>query len=285
MERAKENPMPMTHSEQIAEKKPWRELYPVHPCADVFPMMPDDEIDALAEDIKAHGLRTPVVLTSRDVVLDGRNRLEALSRLGVNWSDVTFTYHEADPAAFVISANIRRRHLTKEQQAELIVRTLEAGQPNDRAKVARSFNPTNGQRGGSTKDPLLAAAVEEGQKHDISKRTIQNARAKVAGRSTIEPTVTVPPLPSTYEWVDAKNTQLHKQRAASVKAMMDVLTQYEQLTTERHFSPPEQRTARHNFETDLRHLRERVEQVFGGRRRPAPTRRQEDRGAVDEAVQ
>ncbi len=35
----------------------WRSLYPVHPCADVFPMMTDAEIDALAQDIKANDLR------------------------------------------------------------------------------------------------------------------------------------------------------------------------------------------------------------------------------------
>ena len=40
----------------------WRDVYPVHPCADVFPMMSDEELDALAEDIKTHGLQQPVVL-------------------------------------------------------------------------------------------------------------------------------------------------------------------------------------------------------------------------------
>ena len=66
-----------------------------------------------------------------------------------------------DPAAFVIGANIRRRHLTKEQQAELIVKTIEAGRVmNDRATVARSFSPTPGTKGGSTKDPVLAKAVD-----------------------------------------------------------------------------------------------------------------------------
>src|SRR5262245_42608754 len=61
----------------------WRQLFSVHPCADVFPMMDDAEIDALAEDIKANGLQQPILfLRSRKkkqiTVLDGRNRLEAL---------------------------------------------------------------------------------------------------------------------------------------------------------------------------------------------------------------
>lgn len=181
----------------------WRERYPVHPCADVFPMLSDVELDALAEDIKAHGLRELVVLKpidGVDYVLDGRNRLEALARLGVifqqhiathgRFRDGTtkcFARYESvvDPAVFVISANIRRRHLTKEQQAELIVKTIEAGQAtNDRAKVARSFSPTPSKRGGSTKDPILDQAVTEAKKHGISKRTVQTARAKVHGTAT-----------------------------------------------------------------------------------------------------
>jgi hypothetical protein len=88
-----------------------------------------------------------------------------------------------DPACYVISLNIHRRHLTKEQQAELIVKAIEAGRPtNDSAKVARSFSPSLGKRGGSTKDPVLRQAVEEGAKHEISARTIKRARAKVAGK-------------------------------------------------------------------------------------------------------
>jgi hypothetical protein len=196
-------------AETLTTATSWRDLYPVHPCADVFPMMSDAELDTLAADIKAHGLQSSVLLkftgdAARPVaVLDGRNRLEALARLGV---DIPADYrieakfpdghHEGifdiqtttvDPAAFVISLNIHRRHLTREQRAELIVKTIEAGKPIDRAKVARSFNTQTGRKGGSTKDPVLAAAVTEGQKHGISRRTIQRARAKVQGKHPTAP--------------------------------------------------------------------------------------------------
>jgi hypothetical protein len=85
--------------------KTWSGLFPVHPAADVFPMMTDDELDKLAEDIKANGLRHSVVLwtdnsrpySNREMkmyatvydaratyyVLDGRNRLAALDRAGI----------------------------------------------------------------------------------------------------------------------------------------------------------------------------------------------------------
>jgi ParB-like nuclease domain len=278
----------MSESKSTPAAASWRDLYPVHPCADVFPMMSDAELDALAQDIEAHGLQKPIVRwraeddsdAERCGILDGRNRLAALARLGVTFTPkndeavfpdghrarVFAWNHTADPAAFVISANIRRRHLTKEQQAELIVRTLEAGQPNDRANVARSFSPTAGERGGSTEDPVLAAAITEGEKHDISKRTIQRARAKVNGRtpkSTIEPTVTRPPMPSTYVWVDEKNTQLRKQVETAVTSILNALAGYAELMTEPRFETPERQIARHRFNTDIRRISARVEHVFG----------------------
>jgi hypothetical protein len=172
-------------------------------------MMSDDDLAKLAEDIKAHGLQEPVRLyfddgQRRSLVLDGRNRLEALARLGVTipkssgtWAKVGTRKIEifetlwdvTDPAAYVIGANIRRRHLTKEQQAELILKAIEAGRI-DSANVAesipkakgRSFNLTAGKKGGSTKDPILASAITEAKKHGISKRTVERVRAKVQGK-------------------------------------------------------------------------------------------------------
>jgi hypothetical protein len=171
---------------------PWRQQYPPHPCADVYPMLPDQELAKLADDIKANGLQQPIALwrdptdgNTTVYTLDGRNRFEALTRAGQPIPEPgssSLRFVATDPAAYVISANIHRRHLTKEQQAELIVRTIDAVK-NDRATVARSFNPEGGKKGGSTKDPGLAAAVTEGQKHGISKRTIQTARAKVHGKA------------------------------------------------------------------------------------------------------
>lgn len=60
----------------------WRDKYKVHPSADVFPMMPDDELDALAADIKANGLREPIAFWGVNkgtpqferLLCDGRNR-------------------------------------------------------------------------------------------------------------------------------------------------------------------------------------------------------------------
>ena len=49
----------------------------IHPLAARWPMMPDDELAALAESIAADGLSHPLVLDGQGRLVDGRNRLEA----------------------------------------------------------------------------------------------------------------------------------------------------------------------------------------------------------------
>jgi len=66
----------------------WRQKYKVHPAADVFPMMSDDELANLGEDIKENGQTIPVLFWNGDgqgrVLIDGRNRLEAMERIGMD---------------------------------------------------------------------------------------------------------------------------------------------------------------------------------------------------------
>lgn len=99
-------------SEQVARR--------VHPAADVFPMLPEDELDELAADIKANGLVHPIVLDADGVLIDGRNRLEACRRAGVEPAYTTLNGHE--PVAYIVSANVARRHLTQGQKAMAVAR-------------------------------------------------------------------------------------------------------------------------------------------------------------------
>lgn len=93
---------------------PW----PVHPAAELFPLLGDDELGELADDIKRHGLHEPVWLWDDPergtVLLDGRNRARACQLAGVPIK--TRHYLDGDPIAFSISANEKRRHLTAGQR-------------------------------------------------------------------------------------------------------------------------------------------------------------------------
>src|SRR3954463_16573273 len=91
--------------------------FDVHPAAAVFPMMSEDELNELAADIEAHGLLHPIVLDyDGEVLIDGRNRLEACYRAGVE-PQFRRLNGEDDHLAFIASANLNRRHMTKSQQA------------------------------------------------------------------------------------------------------------------------------------------------------------------------
>jgi ParB-like chromosome segregation protein Spo0J len=161
----------------------WREKYKVHPAADVFPMMRDEELAALGADIKESGLKHPIIFDRgydhdrEPMLLDGRNRLEAMERAGIKQKDVWIDkhYREGDPVSIIIGLNIHRRHLTKQQQADLIVAAIKAGEKPDQVEPV--------SKGGRGKvNPVKAKAVAAGKEHDISEPTIKRAIAKAEGR-------------------------------------------------------------------------------------------------------
>jgi hypothetical protein len=91
---------------------------PVFPAADVFPMMADEELQELADDIKENGLREPLVVAEIGgelVLVDGRNRRAACELAKVE-PEVRHLNGE-EPNAYVLSANIHRRSLTPGQRA------------------------------------------------------------------------------------------------------------------------------------------------------------------------
>jgi hypothetical protein len=155
----------------------WRDQYEVHPAADVFPMMSDEELDALGADIKANGLKTPIVFhpTSGEqnlLLIDGRNRLEAIERAGITVEKKRNVLpHYKDPVSHIISLNIRRRHLTKAQQADLIVAAVKAGEKPRQDEVV--------SRGGRGKvNTVKAKAVKIAEQAGVSKSTVERAIAK-----------------------------------------------------------------------------------------------------------
>lgn len=91
----------------------------VHPAAAVFPMLSDDELRDLAEDIKANGLIHPIILDGDGVLIDGRNRLAACNLAGVVPTFENLNGH--DPVAYILASNISRRHMNAGQRAMAVV--------------------------------------------------------------------------------------------------------------------------------------------------------------------
>lgn len=102
----------------ISEKSQRQNLSPavgIHPAADAFPEMSPTELRELADDIKANGLACAIIRDKDGTILDGRNRLAACEIAGV---EPRFeNYAGGNPVAFIISANLRRRHLSESQRA------------------------------------------------------------------------------------------------------------------------------------------------------------------------
>lgn len=81
--------------------------YPIHPACALWPRPSEDEIWALAEDIKARGLINPLWLFDGSI-LDGKVRYEACQIAGIEPRFETYTGD--DPVNFTISQNKIRRH-------------------------------------------------------------------------------------------------------------------------------------------------------------------------------
>jgi hypothetical protein len=87
-----------------------------HPIANIFPRMSNAEFDDLVEDIKEKGLQEHIWLYEGKI-LDGRNRYQACKDAGKPCP--TRNYTGNDPHGFVISANLKRRHLDESQRASV----------------------------------------------------------------------------------------------------------------------------------------------------------------------
>src|SRR5262245_19172183 len=94
----------------------WRDRIQLHSAALLFPPLSSDQLRELSDDIKQHGVRSPVTLLKptegSPQLLDGRNRLDAAERAGLSVVDADgnlLIKHEVieeaagfDPVAFVV---------------------------------------------------------------------------------------------------------------------------------------------------------------------------------------
>jgi hypothetical protein len=135
-----------------------------HPLANVFPLIEGDELKELVEDIRANGLRQPICIYEGKI-LDGRNRYLACRAAGVEPRCEQFP-PDADPLAFVISTNLRRRHLTDKQRQHIAAELATMGRGGDRGNQHTGGKPPIG---GMT----TARAAEL---MDVSERSVERAK-------------------------------------------------------------------------------------------------------------
>lgn len=94
------------------------------------------EFSALVADIKENGLREPIIL-HEGMILDGGNRYRACVAAGVEPQFMQFG--GGNLVAYVLSANLHRRHMTAGQQAAIVASA------QDWAKAQKQGRDGNGQ--------------------------------------------------------------------------------------------------------------------------------------------
>lgn len=106
-----------------------------HPLAEVFPMFSAQELDELARDIKANGLKEAIVVYEGKI-LDGRNRYLACKIAKVE--PRINEYQGKDPIAFLLGQNLYRYHFSTKERAEIAAKI--ANMPGHRPKSAGPRN-------------------------------------------------------------------------------------------------------------------------------------------------
>ena len=132
-------------------------------------MLSDSELQELADDIKVNGLRQNIVVYEGQI-LDGRNRYAACQIVGVPIENAITQFEGRDPVEYVISANLRRRHLDVGQRAMIAEQLATATVGGD-----HSTNSTNGVSIGQ-----VAKQMNVGTTSVATSRAIRKADPEVA---------------------------------------------------------------------------------------------------------
>jgi hypothetical protein len=219
-----------------APPKSWRDLLPIHPAADLFPLTSRDELRALAEDIKKNGLRESVALYDDPelgrCLLDGRNRLDAMELLGKEvihtgaafpniglWKPVG-TREPFDPYAYVVSVNYHRRHLTAEQKRDLIAKVLEATPERSNRQIAETVKASHVTVGAVRAKMERRGQIDHVETHTDTKGRKQqahwrtSAKRKISARKTA--TATTGPVGNAVDPARSNEQREAEARAAEV---------------------------------------------------------------------
>ena len=125
-------------SENQDRPKSWRDCLAIHPACNLFELISAEELRDLIANVAKHGLRDKIDTYFKDgkcVLVDGRNRLDALASLGNKILDdngvplkdicnVRQFHDDAEVINFIISKNVIRRHLTLTQKRNAVGKLL-----------------------------------------------------------------------------------------------------------------------------------------------------------------
>lgn len=155
-----------------------KQEYEFHPLASVLPMLGQVETDELAADIQANGLRSDIILLDGKI-LDGRNRYKACKIVNVEPRFRDFN-GEGDPIDFIVSVNVKRRHLTASQKALVVAKVAQLPR-GDVSRIKKSSKtPIVSQTAQSADRKTVqsngTSAERAAQSVGVSSRTVEQAK-------------------------------------------------------------------------------------------------------------
>lgn len=137
--------------------------YESHQYANLFPLDEGKPLWEMSDDIKLNGLQVPIVLY-QDKVLDGRRRLLACLRVGVEPKYRKFSGGDTAALAFVVSHNLHRRHLGTGDRSLIAAKV---------AKITQEREPDG--KFAERRDPDISNA-DAASMLNVSERSVRNAK-------------------------------------------------------------------------------------------------------------
>ena len=149
-----------------------------HPYSKLFPLLGAEQLQSLADDIQANGLREPIVIDRDERIIDGRNRNAACQLAGATPTYEPFLGTDAETLKLVISKNLHRRHLSESQRAMI------AAEIGDIPHGTNRFSKVDTPTGVSTSKALISQP-DAAELMNVGTTSIDRAR-RVIKRGTPE---------------------------------------------------------------------------------------------------
>lgn len=160
----------------------------LHPLCTLFPRITGAEFEALVADIKANGLREPIIIHD-GMILDGGNRYRACIEAGVE--PAVMKFGGGNLVSYVLSANLHRRHLSAMQSAAIVASAQDWA--NAQTVGGNGSNQHKRQSGKSTELQTVASRQAQSGASDKTQRMADKIAkadpelAKALGRGEVSP--------------------------------------------------------------------------------------------------
>jgi hypothetical protein len=227
-------------------------MYELHPLCTLFPRLTGAEFDALREDIRVNGLRSPIVLHD-GMILDGGNRYRACLDAGVE--PVYEEFEGGNIVSFVLSVNLHRRHMSAGQQAAIVASATDWAKAQKQGRPGKAEGPPVFQ---TVAERAAVSGANERTQRDadklvkehpkLAKQVTQGKKSLYRAVQETKPTKPVAPPPIADEGDD----RLAESQQAIVELSEEVDDLRAKLAVEQMDASEDEKTAAHDLIAELR---------------------------------